>query len=500
MKKESLLAIVTSALVAANSTVMPERYTLDYRMTYERLDIAPDEKMGLIGLSALFEIDRYIYGGFGIYGAVDGERGGFFTVGVDGGLRFEISNNLSIQSGIFVGAGGGGAAPQGGGLMLRPYLQANYELSDYSIGAGISHINFPNGEIESTQGYISLSMATEGIYLKGHQFDILSNTTQKAATHDIDKVEISFLTQHYKPRSGSLNTDGTTPTKPYTLAGVKFAKFLDTNLYGFGQAAGAGGGDSDGYMEIFGGIGYRYQVADTPLYVGIEAAVGAAGGGRVDTGGGLIGRAQVTAGADITDRLSIDGFGGIISSADGTFSATTYGATLNYSMDIISKADESRVINAKPTPYSLRILNKSYLDTDTIFKGGTSRGVDRVDLLGFAIDWYLNDNLYITGQTYWAYKGKAGGYAEGVFGIGYHTDSYHGVSLYAEALAGVGGGGGIDIGGGLWGSLGGGATYSLNDSWEISLGGYYTRGIDGSFDTKTLILSTTYNFSMLESE
>ncbi|NKQ41547.1 MAG: hypothetical protein HF962_08255 [Sulfurovum sp.] len=448
----------------------------------------------------LFNTNKYLYSGFGLYGAVDGKRGGFFTVGGDAGIQYNINKYLKFKSGLFVGAGGGGAAPQGGGLMLRPYAQVQYYTADYAIGAGVSYINFPNGDIESTQAYLSLNIPTSGAYLQGHIFGNKISLDSDNEHTELEGIEASFFTEHYRPHSGTLNTDGKTPTKPYTLAGIKFDKYISDNTYSYFQAAGAGGGDSDGYMEIFGGLGYRHQIANLPLSLGIEAAIGASGGGRVDTGGGLVYRSQLTAKADISKHLSISGFAGIIKSVDGTFSATSYGATFGYKTAIFDTISNDNKSHVTTQPFSFRMLNKSYLDTEKIFKGGTSRDVNRVDLLGCAIDWYLYDNIYLTGQTYWAYKGKAGGYAEGVFGIGYRSDSYNSFSFYTELLAGVGGGGGIDIGGGLWGSVGGGISYALNDSWELTLGVDYARNRSGSFSSSVIRFGTAYKFSMLESE
>ena len=496
MKKIITTLLLLDTLLIANQTIAPKQYKANYKISYEKLDITENEEMGLVGLSMLFDLNEYWYAGVGLYGAVDGERGGFFTVGADGGVKLELSENIQLQSGLFVGAGGGGAAPQGGGLMLRPYIEANYHVDTFSVGVGVSHINFPNGNIESTQLYVNAAFPTIGGYLSGHHFTEDTTIHTETQAWDTNDIEVSFLAEHYIPSSGSLNTDGKTHTQPYSLAGIKFDIPLNENLYSFFQAAGAGGGDSDGYMGVFGGLGYRYRIGTLPLYLGAEGAIGAGGGGDVDTGGGLAYKANVSLKAELSEHITLGASGGIIEAVDGSFSATTYSATIGYQTTLANEIPETETSMVQPLPWSIRILQKSYLDGKNLFQDSSKD--DRVDLLGFALDYYMSEHFYITGQTYWAYKGDAGGYAEGIFGLGYQSDSYYGFSLYGEALAGVGGGGGISIGGGLFGSVGAGVRYDFGNDLEGFIGAAYERSKDGVFSTAVISFGMSYKCSLLE--
>ncbi len=50
------------------------------RFSFEKLDMPRSrENLGLLGFSYLFDLDRGLYAGMGGYGAMSGERGGFFT-------------------------------------------------------------------------------------------------------------------------------------------------------------------------------------------------------------------------------------------------------------------------------------------------------------------------------------------------------------------------------------------------------------------------------------
>ena len=493
MKKYLSLLVITLVSIGAEE-VKVNNYNANYKMTYERLDVTPNEKMGLLGISTLFDLNSNWYGGATIYGAVDGERGGFFTLGIDSGLKTKLLSNIELKAGSFLGAGGGGAAPQGGGLMFRPYVEANFYNEDVSLGLGLSHIKFPNGEIESNQVYLLASIPTTGSYLSGHHFsNALDQVVDKLFTNNI---KISFLTEYMTPSNSSLNTDGVTPTQDYGLIGAELEVKETNNLYSYYQLAAAGKGDSAGYMQVFGGLGYQYQLFNSPIYLKAQTALGAAGGGKIDTGGGLVYRADAGIDAQLSKHLSLGVKTGFMKSFNGTLSTPTYTGNIAYSTAIdetlLKYVDLSKVTTR---PLSVRVLNKSYLNGEKLFKN--SNKTNNIHLLGFAGDAYLNRNLYLTGQTFWAYKGDAGGYAEGLVGLGYKSDTYANTSVYTEALAGVGGGGGISIGGGAFASVTMGLSYDVTENLAGFVGMGYLQGKENSLSTTTLNYGLSYDFSFL---
>jgi len=491
------LSLMCISLAGAEEAPLLENYTMNHKISYEKVSISDKEDMGLVGLGVLFDFNEYWYGGVGLYGAVDGKRGGFFTIGAESGFQFPIAENFQLKSGLFLGAGGGGSAPQGGGLMLRPYIEGDYCSKDFVFGVGVGHISFPNGDIESTQLYVSVEVPTNGDYLQGHYF---SNSILSGLGSDLlstKEVEASFLVEHYLPSSGSLNTDGNAKTESFTLAGVEFDSFKNEHMYTFVQMAGAGGGQADGYMEVLGGLGYRYQLGTLPFYFDVQGALGASGGGKVDTGGGLVYKVQAGLDTKLTDHLTLGIKGGIIDAFNGTFKAAAYSATIGYETTIMDHMPSNgNGYSVQPNAWTFRMIHKSHLDSNNLFKDAEKNR--QIDLLGFAIDRYLDEHYYLTGQSFWAYNGDAGGYAEGIVGVGYHSDPYGKFSLYTEALGGVGGGGGINIGGGFFASLGGGVIYNLDRNWEGHLGGTYVRSKNGTFSTYDIVFGVGYKFSLLE--
>jgi len=479
-------------LMAFFGSVLAENipYTGHLSTGYERMFLPGSEPMGLLKVGALFDVNPYLYFGSDLYSAVYGKRGGFFTVGVEGGVHFPLSRRLELNSGVFLGAGGGGSAPQGGGLMVRPYAGVTYDLGLFALEAGMSRVWFPNGKIDSTQIYAGISMPFGGRYWGGHGFDHTGVPDNDA---EASGVTTHVLLEHYRPAGGVHDVHSTKATEPYSLAGVEFV-VGSGSVYHFFQAAGAGAGSSTGYMEVFGGMGYRYRAGDL-FSLGIQGAIGAAGGGRVDTGGGLMYRGDVVLDVPLFDHLHLGARYGQIGAFAGSFNAISYGMTFGYEERFFGLGDptflrEDTALSA----WRFRLMNKSYLPTKGMFNDGQ---VNRIDLIGIALNRFLTPNIYVTGESFWAWQGQAGGYAEGVFGLGYQTDSYRGFHLYAEGLAGVGGGGDVHMDGGMFISVGGGITYDIDRSTQLYLGTAYVRSRTGGFRSTSIDVGLNYNFSLM---
>jgi hypothetical protein len=456
---------------------------------YERLYLPGNEAMGLLKVGALFDVGTHFYLGADLYSAVCGRRGGFFTVGVEGGSTIALGEHLHAKGGMFVGAGGGGSAPQGGGLMLRPYAGLAYDMGSVEIEAGVSRVWFPNGMIDSAQLYAALSVPFGGRYWRGHD---AHHTQPLAPLQDALGITTNVLIEHYCPASSAHNAHSKLSTLPYSLAGVEFV-IGSQEWYSYFQAAGAGAGNATGYMEVFAGRGYRHAVSDT-LSLQLQGAIGAAGGGRVDTGGGLMYRADGIVDATIFDRIHLGVRGGTIGSVDGSFKAMSCGATLGYEERFYGLGDPNFLgKDANLTAWRFRLMNKSYLPTKGMFNDNQ---VNRIDLIGIALNRFVTPNLYLIGESFWAWKGQAGGYAEGIFGLGYQTDPHYRFRLYGEALAGVGGGGDVRMDGGMFGSLGGGVMYDLDSSVQLYVGAARIRSKTGGFSTTSIDMGVHYNFSL----
>jgi len=82
-------------------------------------------------------------------------------------------------------------------------------------------------------------------------------------------------------------------------------------------------------------MGYRVPLLSPRLHLGASLAAGGAGGGQVDTGGGLVAKARVGLDYDFTPSLKLGLEGGRIESV-GSFGANFFGLSLGYRVGELS--------------------------------------------------------------------------------------------------------------------------------------------------------------------
>ena len=151
---------------------------------------------------------------------------------------------------------------------------------------------------------------------------------------------------------------------------------------------------------------------------------------------------------------------------------------------------------ATPRHWRVRGVWQSYQPYgDSHRKGQTVVDRRRVDLVGSKFDMMLSDQFYATGQALGAYDGDAGGYAVGEFGLGWRyplTTNWHANS---DLMLGVGGGGGLDVGGGLLLQAMVGLEWSLNDHLGVIVSGGELMAKEGSLQAHVVDLALAYRFS-----
>jgi hypothetical protein len=416
-----------------------------YRLGFETLELPQGEHMGLLGGSYLMDVGTYNYLGFGIYGALTGERGGFFTGGVEGGFRLPLTGTISTEAGLFVGGGGGGAAPQGGGLMLRPYLGLSWQRPSSTIGLQFSEVRFPNGDINSRQLGLNLSWPVQTLlapgWLEGNGSAWHAGIGGKNSRYDL-------VAQRYHPDAGTRNTAGAVAEEGVTLLGFEAETSLGERRFATLAVAGAGGGQNDGYAEVLAGLGWRYALS--PRLAGkVQLRAGAGGGGLIDTGGGLI--AKLEGGVEWTpSQHATLGLGlGRFEAPDGEFAANMASISFGYRF---AEPDSysTQAVSFSPRHWQITMNRDSYQLQGAEGRKVGSGGSGSVELITAQIDSMLDQHWLISGSAGAAYDGDAGGYAVGLVGAGWQTSlpSIERAWLRADAQLGVAGGGGLDVGGG----------------------------------------------------
>jgi len=382
-----------------------------FRTSYQNLKFN-NEHLGLIETSYLFQFNNF-YTGISIYSAITGKRGGFFTGGITGGVQIPI-NSITLDNGIFIGGGGGGSAPQGSGLMTKIYSGILYRYKNYNFGLNINHIKFKDGQINSTQVGVLFDYKFKDIYFV--------NYPKLYGKYGNEKITFSPFILHYFPFHSKTTTNN--KQQNFSIIGAEIKKQYK-NFFAYLTAGGAFKGNSDGYAEYLFGIGKKYK------YFTLKSAIGAGGGGRVDTKGGFIYKIESETNFKYLNA-SIGYMGSYgIKSFYGKFS-------FNKHFNFITVGNQNLKFRVKKFNFSL--YNESYLPSKTIRKNNNSK---RLDILNIDLGEYINKNLLFFINAASAYNGNSGGYAVGMFGSKLIYKYF-----FTKISIGAAGGGSVDVGGG----------------------------------------------------
>ena len=452
------------------------------RIGYETITLPSDEKMGLVGLTYLVQVRPGLCLGPAVYGAASGQRGGFFTIGAEAALCTQLAGPLGLQTGLYVGGGGGAAAPVGGGLMLRPYANLLWDFGLFRAGVSVSSVNFPNGDINSSQLGVVFDMPMNFGYLPvGNPMPARLVPARTGMGFD----RILAVGGVYRPRSGSLGTSGSALPSTIGYVGARAEAFLWPDVYVGLEANGAASGGVDGYAEILGSVGAEFPLGASGMTLGGRLAFGMGGGGDVPTGGGLLGKAALDLSVPLSRDFSLGLEVGWASAPQGDFSAPFASLALRWALDPLPGV----------APVAVRQEWSAGVEmyTDAVRKDGSSQSMQNVS---FKYSRFIGPALYLTGQVQSAYQGDAGAYTAGLFGIGGQWRFESGLLAGAEMLAGAAGGGGVDTGGGAIVKPMAYVGAQLSKPLSLRLGAGWIKALNGELSSPVVDLTLTFAFDV----
>ncbi len=459
----------------------------------------PGESLGMarFGLRRSFT-DRLSLG-IDSFAAIDGVRGGFITLGFGAEYQWPLTERLSLELGVGVGAGGGrsGRTIAGGGLYLRESVGVVYEVGrSGELSLGLSHIDFPDGGV----------IGGEQLYAGyRHRFDAVSRpaaTTRSPASdaalaaHPFRAHEFLIVGRQVDPDAGSRRAGGARPQRDFGTLGAEWRSSVTANTFLRVEAAGAMSGDSPGYMHILWGGGYRWPLSPRVSALAM-LSVGAAGGGFVETGGGLL----VDAGVGIQwrpgQRWALEAMASRYAAPDGDLDATSYALRAAYLIGPRTGGAGGAAAGApgrESWPLRIRAVVQEYRGTVPDWRDLPERDVG---LLGAQVDYLLGHGIYLTGQGIAAYSGEAAAYMIGLVGAGYQREFGPGLLLKGEALLGAAGGGGLAVGPGLVAQVNLGAGYRFPGGLELMATAGRIEALSGPMRADVLGLAVGYRFEAI---
>lgn len=465
-------------------------------------------RMGFLGLNYNIPLTHWLYTGAGFHAASFGDQGGLFTLGINFGVNLPIYKNLFLDANLHFGGGGGFRSLVNGGAILYPNAGLQYRLKDFSFGVQYGIVDFFDG----IQGGNNISFFVEiptsvraGSYKNAHKtYKIVETKNEfwdKPAVKSVQQVKFDFFFPRGRTRNdGNGNFNQTTPiTQTLYIIGFEYHRYINNNTFLYAHLDTMYKGLRAGFMDMFFGIGKNFIETE---YVNFFAKMGlGSAGGRIFPENGLT--MYPSAGFDLrlSDHFGLSVHGGYHRAVAATFEALTTGVSLKYyglsggTKDPFSK-EKAKYI--KTQGVAIGFQHQSYFKVEILDRNNDPN----LHQVAVKINYDITKSVYVSGEASFAYLGGAGGYAHGIFGLGIKSNRFleNKISLFAEAAAGVAGGGGVDSGEGVLIRPSLGINYHISDDFYLNTSLGQMVSPFGNVNSTNLNIGFTYSLSLLNAK
>lgn len=467
-----------------------------------------DPTMGLFGLNYNIPLNDWLYTGAGFHGAVYGDQGGLFTLGINLGVNKQLYKNLYFDANIHFGGGGGFRSLVNGGGIIYPNAGLQYKTDEFAFGIQYGYVNFFTGvqKGDNISFFVEIPTTIRAASYKDAQakFDVNDNPKdefwQKPAVKSVQQITFDYLFPIGDTRNDGIgNFNNTTPiTQTLSLIGFEYQRYLTENTFAYAHLDAMYGGLRAGFMDVFIGIGKNFIETEYVNFFA-KAGIGAAGG-RIFPEGGLTAYPSLGADIKITEKIGVSLHGGYHRSVGGTFEAYTGGFSLKYyglSGGIKDPYSPEKIKQIKTQGVQIGFQNQTYFDVAIL-----NKPLNDLQLIAVKINYDINKRFYVAGEASFAYEGESGGYAHGIFGLGIKSNKFlnDNFSLFAEAAAGVAGGGGVDSGEGVLVRPTVGLNYHVTDDLTFHASGGQMWSPYGNVNSSNINIGLSYGLSILNAK
>lgn len=495
-----------------SSSLKTQKLNNKIRLNYILVGMPTDEvgynlepKMGLVGLHYNVPLNNWLYTGVAMHAAVTGDQGGLFTLGVNLGINKKIYKNLYFDANVHFGGGGGFRTLVNGGGVLYPSVGLQYKKNDYSFGIQYSQVNFFTGIIKNDNFsfFIEIPSILHKTNYKNSQKEFaLENTSKdkfwkKSGTKSVQQVTFDYFFPIGDSRKDA--TENFVPvTNTLSVIGFEYQRYLTKNTFVYAHTDAMYSGLISGFMDLFVGVGKNFVETK---YINLFGKFGmGAAGGRIYPEDGLTMYPSIGADIKFSEKFGLSLHGGYHRSVGATFEAYTAGFSFKYyglSGGVSDPFSGEKATKIKAKGMQLSIQNQTYYD---VAKFGIPDS--DLQLIAVKINYDINHRLYFSGEASFAYEGRSGGYAHGVFGLGVKSNRFLNdtFSLFLEAGLGVAGGGRVDAGEGILIRGIAGLNYHINDNFSINFSGGQINSPYGNVNSTNINAGLTYSFSMLNTK
>lgn len=222
-------------------------------------------------------------------GAVAGDGEGYADIQF--GYRWKTAaSGLRAFAEVAAGFGGGGDVDTGGGLLATVGAGVAVPvLRGIELEFGAQATSALDGDLTALSPYVRTSLSFGG---------------KKSRPYETARQwQFSMGLTSQSPNRG-YRKPGVTATAPTVLIESSADLFVGKHLYLTGNAQTVAGGHAGGYAIGLMGLGYEIPLSNR-WTVSVEGMLGAAGGGGIQTNGGLVAAAKVELDYAINDKLAI---------------------------------------------------------------------------------------------------------------------------------------------------------------------------------------------------
>lgn len=448
-RRLSYTLALSTAILGTGGPRAAQAQNMTFETGIERLSSPQTLIEGLHRIYVGYQFTPNLSFGQSFYSAATGDAGGAFFWGFEGVARLPLSEGLSLSASAFAGGGGGASQVIGDGTMLRAGLALDYQVSQAWA-------------VQVTGAWVRI----DGAPIDGPAFGIglrrqIGDQSPGAWSPKLDAAG-GVATVFFSPSSVRDRSGGQQARVALVGARALFDLGVDTQL-SLGAAGAASG--AQGYMQIMAGMRQNFQLANATVY--LEGGAGFGGGGEVDTGAGPLLEAAAGVRLPVTRKLDAElSFGGIVAPT-GDFRAAQVSLAVVRSFGRTRAADHSGTEDAQRWAFSGGL---SVQETGPGYFKGAANPARFVVMQESSVDYFLGQNLYVTGNAQTTLHGGAAGYAVGLLGLGYRFDLGQRWAMSLEGHLGAAGGGDVNTAGGIVGGLRAELDYHVTDTWAVSLG------------------------------
>jgi len=260
-------------------------------------------------------------------GAFHGIDAGYMDIFIGGGYKFEFNRNrTNIQSKLAIGAGGGGGLETKGGLLIQPEISIEQKLFNSTfLYLNLGKISTPDSFYKSTSYGLGIKQYFNSQGIKDYNNQAYSKTKIKG-------LEFMIGNEFYTNAQRKLY-----PTQELHQIALQVNLHVSNNIYFAGSTSFASFGNAGAYAEGIVGLGYQSKsYFKDKIQVYTQILTGAAGGGHISTGQGLIIKPSVGFNFKLNNKLYIRSSIGKVKAIKGELNSTSFTFGLNYRLSFLT--------------------------------------------------------------------------------------------------------------------------------------------------------------------